>query len=48
MGNSGRGRIYEEGKGGWIWLRYFLYMYKYGTLKIVEVILRSGVGEEGE
>jgi hypothetical protein len=29
-------------------LRYFLYMYEYGTLKPVEVILRRGVGEEGD
>jgi hypothetical protein len=25
---------------------YFLYIYEYGTLKPVEVISRSGVGEE--
>jgi hypothetical protein len=26
----------------------FLHMYKYGTLKPIEVILRSGRGEKGE
>jgi hypothetical protein len=30
-----------------MWLKYFLYMYEYGTLKL-EVILRIGVGEDGE
>jgi hypothetical protein len=35
-------------KGRLIWLMYFLYMYKYGKLKFVEVILRREVGEEGE
>jgi hypothetical protein len=27
---------------------YFLYMDEYGTLKPVEIILKRGVGEEGE
>jgi hypothetical protein len=31
-----------------MWLRNFIYMYEYGTLKLVRVILRRGVGEEGE
>jgi hypothetical protein len=47
-GISRRERVTEEGKGGWTWLRYFLYKYEYGTLKLVEVILRREVGEEGE
>jgi hypothetical protein len=29
-------------------LMYFLHMYEYGTLKLVEVILRRGLREEGE
>jgi hypothetical protein len=29
-------------------MRYFLYRYEYGILKPVEVILRRGVGEEGD
>jgi hypothetical protein len=28
-----------------IWLMYFLYMYEYGILKHVEVILRRGSGK---
>jgi hypothetical protein len=43
-----RERENEEGKGGWIWLRHFLYMYEYGTLKLVEVISKRGMGEEEE
>jgi hypothetical protein len=39
--------VNEEGKGGSIWLRYFLYMHEYETLKPVKVISRSRVGEEG-
>jgi hypothetical protein len=35
---SRSGRVNEEGKGGQVWLRYFLYMCEYGTLKPVEVI----------
>jgi hypothetical protein len=31
-----------------IWLRYFLYMYEYGTLKSVNVILWRGEGNEEE
>jgi hypothetical protein len=31
-----------------IWMRYFLYVDEYGTLKPVEIILRRGVGEEGD
>jgi hypothetical protein len=42
-GTSGRGRVNEEGKGG-----YFLYLYEYRTLKPVEVISRRRVGGEGE
>jgi hypothetical protein len=38
------GRVNEEGKGEWIWPIYFLYMYEYGTLKPVEVMLRGGMG----
>jgi hypothetical protein len=41
-------RVNEDGKGGQIWLRYFAYKYEYGTLKPMEIILRRGVGEEGE
>jgi hypothetical protein len=44
----GMGRVNEKSKGGWIWLRYFLYMYEYGTLKPTEVILRRGMEWEGE
>jgi hypothetical protein len=29
---------------GVIWLRYFLYMCEYGTLNLIEVILRRGMG----
>jgi hypothetical protein len=46
-GNSGTGRENEEGKQGWIWLKYF-HTCEYGTLKPVEVSLRTGGGEEGE
>jgi hypothetical protein len=42
------GGLNEEGKGGWIWLRYFFYMYEYETLKPVEVISRRGIGKEGD
>jgi hypothetical protein len=36
-GNSSRRRLMKRLK--WIiWLRYFLYMYEYGTLKSVNVI----------
>jgi hypothetical protein len=41
----GGGRVNKEGEGGGIWLSYFLYMYEYGTLKPVKVILRRGVGK---
>jgi hypothetical protein len=44
--SSERGKANEEGKGGQIWLRYFVYMHKNGTLKPIEVILRRGVGKE--
>jgi hypothetical protein len=37
--------VNEEGKGGWIQLRQFLHMNEYGTLKPVEIILRSGRGK---
>jgi hypothetical protein len=38
----GRGSVNEKDKDGELWLRYFLYMYEYGTLKPVKVILRRG------
>jgi hypothetical protein len=31
-----------EGKGGWIWLMYFLHMYEYGTMKYLGAFLRRG------
>jgi hypothetical protein len=31
-----RGRVNEGGKGGEIWLIYFLYIYEYGPLKPVK------------
>jgi hypothetical protein len=34
----------SEGKGGWIRLMNFIYMYKYRTLKPAEVFLRKGKG----
>jgi hypothetical protein len=29
-------------------MEFFLHMYEYGTLKPFQVILRRGIGEEGE
>jgi hypothetical protein len=46
--NCKRGRGNEESKGGWIWLRCLLVICEDGVLKPVEVILRRGVGKEGE
>jgi hypothetical protein len=37
--------VNEEGKGGCLWLRHFLYIYEYGTLINVKVILRRGRGK---
>jgi hypothetical protein len=42
-GHKWEGRVNEEGKEGRIWLRYFLCIYEYGTLKPVEVIYRRGM-----
>jgi hypothetical protein len=39
---SGRGRVKDKGKEEWIWLIYFLHMYKHGTLKPVVTILWKG------
>jgi hypothetical protein len=39
------GWVNEEGKGGYIFWRYFLYMCEYGSLKPVEGILRRGRGK---
>jgi hypothetical protein len=36
-----RGRVNEEGKGGRVWMRDFLYMYECGALKPVGRILRG-------
>jgi hypothetical protein len=47
-GGGGVGGVNEKGKGGWIWLMYFLQMYEYGTLKIVKIILKRGMLEKGE
>jgi hypothetical protein len=44
---SGRGRVNGDGKKRQLWLKYFPYMYEYGTSKPVQVILRRGE-EEGE
>jgi hypothetical protein len=38
-GTNKRWRVNEEGKGGRLWLMYFLYMYEYGRLKPDEVHL---------
>jgi hypothetical protein len=43
-GKSWEGLENEEGKGERIWLKSFLYMYEYGTLKTAEVILRRAGG----
>jgi hypothetical protein len=40
----GGGRLNEEGRGGRIWLMYFLYMNKYGMVKPVRVISSRGGG----
>jgi hypothetical protein len=40
-----RGKVNEEGRGGWIWLVYFQYLYERGALKPVKVILRRGSGK---
>jgi hypothetical protein len=37
----------QEGKGGWIWLMCFLYMFEYGTLKPFGIVSRE-VAEEGD
>jgi hypothetical protein len=47
-GTTERGRVNEEGKGGWKWSMDFPCMYKYGTLKPIKVILRRGRGRERE
>jgi hypothetical protein len=44
----GEGRVNREGKGGQIWLMYFIYLYENNTINYVEVILRMGGGDEGE
>jgi hypothetical protein len=33
----------SKGKGGWIWFMCFLYMYKYGTLKLDQAIFKNEV-----
>jgi hypothetical protein len=38
------GGVTEKGKGGRICLMFFLHIFKYGTLKLIEVILRKGMG----
>jgi hypothetical protein len=45
---TGMGSVSKEGKEGYIWSMYFLYLHEDGTLKPVEVILRRGEGYEGE
>jgi hypothetical protein len=47
-GISRRGRVNEESKEEWICSMYFLHMYKYESLRLVEVIVRKGMWEEGE
>jgi hypothetical protein len=47
-GKNNRRRLNEECKEGWVRLKYFLYMHRYGRLKPVEVIFRRRVREEGE
>jgi hypothetical protein len=43
------GRVIREGEGGWIWLRYLVYLHENWTMKPVEIVLRNGGGEdEGE
>jgi hypothetical protein len=37
-------RVNEEDKEGWIWLMYFLHIYKNKTLKPTGDILRRGRG----
>jgi hypothetical protein len=45
-----KGRVTMGGRVGrrGTWLRYFPYMYKYGTLGPVGIISRRGVREEGD
>jgi hypothetical protein len=38
------GGVNEESKGGWVWLKHFLYKNEYGALKPAEVTLRKGMG----
>jgi hypothetical protein len=42
------GRVNAEGKGGWIWLVYFIYLYEKRTMKPVESFYIGGEGDEGE
>jgi hypothetical protein len=40
----GEVRVNEEGKEGWMWSMYFIYLCEIGTMKLVAFIL-SGGGE---
>jgi hypothetical protein len=40
--------VNEEGKGGWIRSIYILYLNRNRTMKLVEIILSKGEGDEGE
>jgi hypothetical protein len=36
--------VNRKGKGGWVWLISFVYVYENWTMKPVEIVLRSGEG----
>jgi hypothetical protein len=40
--------VNEEGKGGWVWSIYIIYLNQNRTMKLVEIVLSKGEGDEGE
>jgi hypothetical protein len=40
--------VKREGKGGRIWSMFIIYLYGNRIMKLVEVVLRRGAGDEGE
>jgi hypothetical protein len=42
------GRINTEGREGWIWLMYFIYVHENRTIKPVQIVLRKGKEERKE
>jgi hypothetical protein len=38
VGTGKRGRMNREGKGGQIWLMYFVFVYEKRTMKLIKII----------